>query len=48
MKVLVAGPVAGERLAAVMACEAGRAERLTADLVDEGLVVRTGLALRLP
>jgi A/G-specific adenine glycosylase len=48
MKALVAGPVAGERLAAVMACEAGRAERLTADLVDEGLVVRTGIALRLP
>ena len=48
MKALVAGPVAGERLAAVMACEAGRAERLTADLVDEGLVVRIGLALRLP
>ena len=48
MKALVVGPVAGERLAAVMACDAARAERLTADLVDEGLVVRSGLALRLP
>lgn len=48
MKALVAGPVEGERLAAVMACEAGRAARLAADLVDEGLVVRIGLALRLP
>ena len=48
MRALIVGPVAGERLADVMACEAGRAERLTADLVDEGLVVRIGLALRLP
>ena len=48
MKALIGGPVEGGRLAAVMACEAGRAERLAANLVDEGLVVWIGLAQRLP
>jgi A/G-specific adenine glycosylase len=48
MKALVVGPVAVERVAALMGCDATRAERLTADLRSEGLVVATGDSIRLP
>ncbi len=48
MKALVAGPVAAERLAAVMGCDAARADRLTKELNSEGLVVATRIAVRLP
>ena len=48
MKALVAGPVPRDRLADVMACDGGRAERLTDDLVGEGLIVTTCDAIRLP
>lgn len=48
MKALVAGPVAVDRLSAVMRCEAERAERLAADLHGEGLVIATRIAVRLP
>ncbi len=48
MKALLAGPVAVDRLAAVMGCEADRAARLASDLEREGLIIATGIALRLP
>jgi A/G-specific adenine glycosylase len=48
MKALVAGPVAHDRVAAVMGCDADRAARLTADMRREGLVITDGLAVRLP
>lgn len=48
MKALTAGPVPLSRLSAVMACDQDRANRLTADLVAEGLVVVGALAVSLP
>jgi A/G-specific adenine glycosylase len=48
MKTLVDGPVARERLADVMGCDAGRADHLASALIGEGLVVAVGMALRLP
>jgi A/G-specific adenine glycosylase len=48
MKALSVGPLRHRQLPEVMGCDAARAARLAADLVEEGLVVTTGLALRLP
>ncbi len=48
MKALVAGPVAHDRLAVVMACDGDRAARLVGDLCLEGLVVTAGIALYIP
>jgi A/G-specific adenine glycosylase len=48
MKALVNGCVRDDQVAEVMRCTIERAERLTADLVEEGLVVTTRLGLRLP
>ncbi|MEP7201426.1 MAG: A/G-specific adenine glycosylase [Ilumatobacteraceae bacterium] len=48
MKALVAGPLPVAGLAAVMACDDARAERLAADLEREGLIVRVRSALQLP
>lgn len=48
MKALVAGPVAHDQLAAVMACDAYRAVGLASDLEREGLVITVGLAVCIP
>jgi A/G-specific adenine glycosylase len=48
MKSLTAGPVTTGQLPTLMRCDAARACRLTNDLEREGLVVRVGLAVRLP
>jgi A/G-specific adenine glycosylase len=48
MKALVAGPIQVEAAAAVMGCDVDRATRLARDMEREGLVIATGLALRLP
>ena len=48
MKALAAGPVATERLAAVMGCDTTRAQRLATDLHREGLVIATRIAVHLP
>jgi A/G-specific adenine glycosylase len=48
LKALTSGPVRYEEVAAVMHCDAARAERLVDDLTREGLVVRRDRALRLP
>ena len=48
MKALVAAPVAHDRLAVVMGCDADRAARLAADMHLEGLVITAGLAVELP
>lgn len=48
MRALVDGPVPVDRVAAVMRCDASRAERLINDLQREELVVRHRHALRLP
>jgi A/G-specific adenine glycosylase len=48
MKALVEGPIAGDRLAAVMRCDADRAVALASDMEREGLVATVGLAIRLP
>ncbi len=48
MKALVAGPVAHDRLAVVMGCDADRASRLAVGMRLEGLVVVAGLAVELP
>jgi A/G-specific adenine glycosylase len=48
MNALIAGPVATERLAAVMGCDTARADRLTTELSGEGLVVATRIAICLP
>jgi A/G-specific adenine glycosylase len=48
MKALSAAPVADGDVAAVMSVTADRAERLVAALVEEGLVVRDDVRLRLP
>jgi hypothetical protein len=48
MEALIAGPVSVERLPVAMGCDVDRATRLAADMEREGLVIATGLALRLP
>jgi hypothetical protein len=48
MKALVAGPIAPDRLAAVMGCDVERAVGLASDMEREGLVITVGLAVRLP
>ena len=48
MKALSAGPVRHEDVAAVMHRDTGTAERLLADLVDEGLCQPDRLTIRLP
>jgi len=48
MKALTAGPVPLSRLSAVMACDQDRADRLSADLAAEGLIVIGRLAVCLP
>lgn len=48
MKALVAGPIAHDRLATVMGCDADRAVGLANDMEREGLVTTIGLAVRLP
>jgi A/G-specific adenine glycosylase len=48
MKFLGDGPVGRDRLAVVMGCDLGRAERLAGDLCDEGLIVGDGDSFRLP
>jgi A/G-specific adenine glycosylase len=48
MRALSVGPVRHRQLPEVMRCDTARAARLTAGLVEEGLVVTTGLVVRLP
>ena len=48
MKALVAGPIAHDRLAVVMGCDADRARGLASDLEREGLVTTAGISVRLP
>jgi A/G-specific adenine glycosylase len=48
MKALSVGSLRHRQLPDVMGCDAARAARLTAGLVEEGLVVTTTLTLRLP
>ena len=48
MAALNSGTVADDDLAGVMGCAAGRAGRLAADLVVEGLVIRVDGRVRLP
>jgi A/G-specific adenine glycosylase len=48
MKALGDGPVALDRLASVMGCDAVRAGRLVNNLLDERLIVGEGDAVRLP
>jgi A/G-specific adenine glycosylase len=48
MKALVVGPVARDRLAAVMGCDTGRVERLVNDLLREGLIITTRNVVCLP